>query len=113
VGGRGGVEKVGGDGGGGGGEGVGWGAGGGRGGFVMGGGCSVLGCGWGLSSRWRRGYAGRVVFLQRQVLYDSVNVSYPASFPDRKITAILNCPNTARCLVLYSSNPPTPPLSPS
>jgi len=36
VGGRGGVEKVGGDGGGGGGEGVCWGAGGGRGGFVMG-----------------------------------------------------------------------------
>ncbi len=36
MGGRGGVEKVGGDGGGGGGEGVCWGAGGGRGGFVMG-----------------------------------------------------------------------------
>ncbi len=35
MGGRGGVEEVGGDGGGGGGEGVGWGAGGGRGGFVM------------------------------------------------------------------------------
>jgi len=41
---------------------------------VRGGACSILGGGWGWSSRWRRGYAGRVVFLQRQVLYGSVNV---------------------------------------